>query len=159
MKYSLGISNFLEEISAAAAAKSLQSCLTLCDPIDGQPTRLRRPWDSPGKNTGAGCHFLLQCMKVKSKSKVTQSCLTLSDPMDCSLPGSSVHGIFHARILELGTEISSLSHSIVFLYFFALITEEGFLISPCYSLKLCIQMGISFLFSFAFHVSSFLSYL
>ena len=159
MKYSLGISNFLEEISAAAAAKSLQSCLTLCDPIDGQPTRLRRPWDSPGKNTGVGCHFLLQYMKVKSKSEVTQSCLTLSDPMDCSLPGSSVHGIFQARILELCKEISSLSHSIVFLYFFALITEEGFLISPCYSLKLCIQMGISFLFSFAFCFSSFHSYL
>ena len=114
-----------------------------------QPHRLLCPWDSPGKNTGAGCHFLLQCMKVKSKSKVTQSCLTLSDPMDCSLPGSSVHGIFHARILELCNEISSLSHSIVFLYFFALITEEGFLTSPCYSLELCIQMGISFLSSFA----------
>ena len=83
--------------SAAAAAKSLQSCPTLCDPI-----RLPRPWDSPGKNTGVGCHFLLQCMKVKSQSKVAQSCLTLSDPMDCSLPGSSVHGIFQARVLEWG---------------------------------------------------------
>jgi len=58
------------------------------------------PWDSPGKNTGVGCHFLLQCMKVKSESEVAQSCPTLSDPMDCSLPGSSVHGIFHARVLE-----------------------------------------------------------
>ena len=58
-----------------------------------QPTRLPRPWDSPGKNTGVGCHFLLQCMKVKSESEVAQSCLTLSDPMDCSLPGFSVHGI------------------------------------------------------------------
>ena len=57
-----------------------------------QPTRLPRPWDSPGKNTGVGCHFLLQCIKVKSESEVAQSCLTLSDPMDCSLPGSSVHG-------------------------------------------------------------------
>ena len=56
--------------------------------------RLPRPWDSPGKNTGVGFHFLLQCMKVKSESEVAQSCLTLSDPMDCSLPGSSVHGIF-----------------------------------------------------------------
>ena len=56
------------------------------------------PWDSPGKNTGVGCHFLLQCMKVKSESEVTQSCPTLSDPMDCSLPGSSVHGIFQARV-------------------------------------------------------------
>ena len=58
------------------------------------------PRDSPGKNTGVGCHFLLQCMKVKSESEVTQSCLTLSDPMDCSLPGSSVHGIFQGRVLE-----------------------------------------------------------
>ena len=57
-----------------------------------QPTGLPRPWDSPGKNTGVGCHFLPQCMKVKSKSEVAQSCLTLSDPMDCSLPGSSIHG-------------------------------------------------------------------
>ena len=65
-----------------------------------QPTRLRPPWDSPGKNTGVGCHFLLQCMKVKSESEVTQSCPTLCDPMDCSLPGSSVHGIFQARVLE-----------------------------------------------------------
>ena len=67
-----------------------------------QPTRLPHPWDSPGKNTGVGCHFLLQCMKVKSESQVAQSCLTLSDPMDCSLPGSSIHGIFQARVLEWG---------------------------------------------------------
>ena len=67
-----------------------------------QPTRLPRPWDSPGKNTGVSCHVLLQCMKVKSESEVTQSCLTLSNPMDCSLPGSSVHGIFQARVLEWG---------------------------------------------------------
>jgi len=65
-----------------------------------QPTRLCRPWDSPGKNTGGGCHFLLQCMKVKSESEVAQLCLTLRDPMDCSLPGSSTHGIFQARVLE-----------------------------------------------------------
>ena len=65
-----------------------------------QPTRLRRPWDSPGKNTGVGCHFLLQSMKVKSESEVAQSCPTLRDPLDCSLPGSSVHGIFQARVLE-----------------------------------------------------------
>ena len=65
-----------------------------------QPTRLPGPWDSPGKNTGVGCHFLLQCMKVKSESEVTQSCLTPSDPVDCSLPGSSIHGIFQARVLE-----------------------------------------------------------
>ena len=67
-----------------------------------QPMRLPCPWDSPGKNTGVGCHFLLQCMKVKSESKFTQSCPTLSDPMDCSPPGSSIHGIFQARVLEWG---------------------------------------------------------
>ena len=87
---------------AAAAAKSLQSCPTLCDPNRRQPTRLPRPLDSPGKNTGVGCHFLLQCMKVKSGSEVAQSCPTLGNPMDCSLPGSSVHGIFQARVLEWG---------------------------------------------------------
>ena len=77
----------------AATAESLQACPTLCDP---------HPWDSPGKNTGVGCHFLLQRIKVKSESEVAQSCLTLRDPMDCSLPGSSVHGIFQARVLEWG---------------------------------------------------------
>ena len=73
-----------------AAAKSLHLCPTL-RPHRQQPTRLPHPWDSPGKNTGVGYHFLLQCMKVKSESEVAQLCLTLS--MDCSLPGSSVHGI------------------------------------------------------------------
>ena len=67
-----------------------------------QPPRLPHPWGSPGKNTGEGCHFLLQCMKVKSESEVAQSCPTLSDPMDCSLPGSSAHGIFQARVPEWG---------------------------------------------------------
>ena len=71
-------------------------------PCRWQPTRLPRPWDSPGKNTGVGCHFLLQCMKVKSESEVAQSCPTLSDPMDCSPPVSSFHGIFQARVLEWG---------------------------------------------------------
>ena len=86
--------------AAATAGKSLRSCPTLCDPIDGrQPTRLPHPWDSPGKNTGVGCHFLLQCMKVKSESEVAQSCPTISDPVDCSLPGSSIYGIFQARVL------------------------------------------------------------
>ena len=65
-----------------------------------QPTRLPRPWDSPGKNAGVGCHFLLQCMKVKSESEVAQSCPTLPDPVDFNLPGFSVHGIFQARVLE-----------------------------------------------------------
>ena len=65
-----------------------------------QPTRLPHPWDSPGKNTGVGCHFLLQWMKVKSESEVAQSCPTLSNPMDCSPPDFSIHGIFQARLLE-----------------------------------------------------------
>ena len=65
-----------------------------------QPTKLPRPWDSPGKNTAVGCHFLLQCMKMKSE--VAQSCPTLNNPMDCSPPGSSIHGIFQARVLEWG---------------------------------------------------------
>ena len=65
-----------------------------------QPTRLHRPWDSPGENTEVGCHFLLQGMKVKTESEVAQLCLPLSDPMDCSLPGSSTHGICQARVLE-----------------------------------------------------------
>ena len=85
----------------ATATKSLQLCLTL-RPHRRQPTRLPCPWDSLGKNTAVGCHFLLQCLKVKSESEVAQSCPTFSDPMDCSLPGSSVHGIFQARVLEWG---------------------------------------------------------
>ena len=103
---------FVDDIHTA---KSFQSCPTLCDPIDGSPPgsgipgefgipkfENPRPWDSPGKNTGVGCHFLLQCMKVKSEREVAQSCPTLSDPMDYSLPGSSIHGIFQAGILEWG---------------------------------------------------------
>ena len=78
------------------------SCVRLCATHRRQPTRLRCPWGSPGKNTGVGCHFLLQCMKVKSESEVSQSCPTLSKPMDCSPLGSSAHGIFQARVLEWG---------------------------------------------------------
>ena len=78
------------------------SHVRLCDPIDSSPPGSPRLWDSPGKNTGVGCHFLLQCMKVKSESEVAQACPTLSDPTDCSLPGSSIHGIFQARVLEWG---------------------------------------------------------
>ena len=89
----------IDTAAAAAAATLLQSCPTL-RPHRQQPTRLPHPWDSPGKNTGVGCHFLLQCMKVKSESEVAQSCPTLSDPMDQSLPGSSIRGTFQARVLE-----------------------------------------------------------
>ena len=83
-------------------AKSLQSCPTLCDPIDGSPPGSPVPGILQGKNTGVGCHFLRRCMKVKRESEVTQSGPTLSDPMDCSLPGSSTQGIFQARVLEWG---------------------------------------------------------
>ena len=87
----------------AAAAKSLQECPTLCDPIDGSPPCSPVPGIlPPGKNTGVCCHFLFQCMKLKSENGVTQLCPTLSDPMDFSPPGSSIHGIFQARVLEWG---------------------------------------------------------
>ena len=94
--------SFAAAAAATAATKSLQSCPTLCDPTDGSPPGSPRPWDYPGKNTGVGCHFLLQCMKVKSESEIAQLYPTRSDPMDCSLPGSSIHGIFQARVLEWG---------------------------------------------------------
>ena len=89
---------FCNHAAAAAAVTSVVS--DSVRPHRQQPTRLPCPWDTPGKNTGVGCHFLLQCMKVKSESEVAQSCPTLHDPMDCSLPGSSIHGIFQARVLE-----------------------------------------------------------
>ena len=91
--------NYLDEISVYVSEKIVSNSVR---PQRWQPTRLPCPWDSPGKNTGVGCHFLLQCMKVKSESEVTQSCPTPSDPMYCSLLGSSVHGIFQARVLEWG---------------------------------------------------------
>ena len=94
-----------------------------------QPTRLPRPWDSPGKNTGVGCHFLLQCMKVKSESEVAQSCLTLCNPMDCSLPGSSVHGIFQARVLEWGAITLTLTLR------WCRDTQMNFLTDPVYCLN------------------------
>ena len=83
----------------AAAASVVSDSV---QPHRQQLTRLLCPWDSPGKNTGVGCHFLLQCMIVKSESEVAQPCPTLSDPMDCSLLGSFIHGIFQARVLEWG---------------------------------------------------------
>ena len=101
------------------AAKLLQSCPTLCDPMDCSPPGSPRPWDSPGKNTGVGCHFLLQCMKVKSESEVAQSCPTLRNPMDCSPPGSSIHGIFQARVLEWGA-IAFSGESLIYTYIFNL---------------------------------------
>ena len=96
---------FLPSKIYAAAAKSLQSCPTLCNPIDGSPPGSSVPGILQTRTLEwewQPCHFLLQCMKVKSETEVTQSCLTLCDPKDCSLPGSSVHGIFQARVLEWG---------------------------------------------------------
>ena len=89
----------LKRLSSSSSSSASHDCVRL---HRRQPTRLPRPWYSPGKNTGMGWHFLLQCMKAKSESEVTQSCPTCSNPMDCSLPGSSVHGIFQARVLEWG---------------------------------------------------------
>ena len=86
-----------------------------------QPTRLPHPWDSPGKNTGVGCHFLLQCMKGKSESEVAQSCPTLRDPMVCSLPGSSVHGICQARVLEWGAIAFSKKYSSLSIRFLTIV--------------------------------------
>ena len=101
-----------------------------------QPTSLPHPWDSPGKNTGVGCHFLLQCMKVQNESQVTQSCLTLSDPIDCSLPGPSIHGIFQTRVPEWGAtafsngglitqNTNSYSKSCIFIITAILLTQKG----------------------------------
>jgi len=86
-------------LSSSGAAAAAKSCPTLCDPIDGSPPGSPIPGILQAR---VGCHFLLQCMKVKSESEVAQSRLTLPDPMDCSLPGSSIHGIFQARVLEWG---------------------------------------------------------
>ena len=105
MKYSLGISNFLEEFSAAAAAKSLQSCPTLCDPIDGSPPGFPVPGSLQARTlewVAISLFSFLSGMKVKSDSEVAQLCLTLSDPMYCSPPGSPVHGTLQARVLEWG---------------------------------------------------------
>ena len=108
-----------------------------------QPTRLPRPWDSPGKNTGVGCHFLLQCRKVKSESEVAQSCPTPSDAMDCSLPGSSIHRTLQARVLEWGAIAFSKLKSIIspycnLMFFFCSGSHPGFykILSFCISLAL-----------------------
>ena len=160
----LGISNFLEEISAAAA-KSLQSCPTLCDPINGSPPGS----PVPGILQARTLEWVAISSPMHESEKWKWSRSVLSESL-------RPHGLYVAYQappsmrfsrqeywsgvpLPSLEEISSLSHCIVFLYFFALISEEGFLISPCYSLELCIQMGISFLFCFAFHFSSFHSYL
>ena len=92
------------------------SRVRLCATPEMAATRLPRPWDSPGKNTAVGYHFLLQCIKVKSESEVAQLCPTPSDPMNCSLPGSSIHGIFQARVLEWGGITFSVRSASIFNY-------------------------------------------
>ena len=103
----------------------LLSCFSrvrLCATLQTEANRLPCPWDSPGKNTGVGCHFLRQCMKVKSESEVAQSCPTLRDPMDNSLPGSSSHAIFQARVLEYLALKRKRNHS--YNYFFPVILKK-----------------------------------
>ena len=149
------------------------SRVRLCATHRRQPTRLPRPWDSPGKNTGVGCHFLLQCVKVKSESEVAQSCPTLSNPMDCSPPGSSVHGIFQAKdyflikplfkdlcfgefpwspCLEQHSHLHAspyrchhLTQFYTFLYAFALLCEDWMscLLPHFQYLKCCLRLGLS----------------
>ena len=115
-----------------------------------QPTRLPSPWDSPGKNTGVGCHFLLQCMKVKSESEVAQSCPTLSNTMDCSLPASSIHEIVQARVLEWVAIAFSANCANLHLFFCSIYKKDVLLthstISPqkkCHTLNNLLHMFVS----------------
>ena len=113
-----------------------------------QPTRLPHPWDSPGKNTGVGCHFLLQCVKVKSESQVARLCPTLRDPMDCSPPGSSAHGIFQARVLEWGAIAFSVAFSTKMQFspsLFLSILKQGSQTQPKLSAVLLNASGIQIL--------------
>ena len=132
---SMFFSTMVHHAAAAAAVASVVS--DSARPHTRQATRLLCPWDSSGKNTGVGCHFLLQCMKVKSEREAAQSCPTLSDPMDCSPPGSSIHGILQARVLEWGaiafsdglswdTEYSSLCYAVVSCCLFVLYVKGCF---------------------------------
>ena len=113
--------------------------------------QLPRPWDSPGKNTGVGCHFLLQCMKVKSQSEVAQSNPTLRDPMDCSLPGFSAHGIFQARVLEW----VAIAFSELFLIFIVIFPSMViflflFLLISCLDESCCLQWFTYFIIHFSY---------
>ena len=165
MKCSFGISNFLEKISAAAtAAKSLQSCPTLCDPRDSSLPGSAIPGILQARTLEWVAISFSNAWKWKVKGKLLSRVWLLATPWTAAHQTSPSMGFSRQEYwsgvpLPSPEEIASLSHSVVFLYFFALITEEGFLISPCYSFELCIQMLISFLFSFAFHFSSFHSYL
>ena len=164
MKCSFGISDFLEEISGAAAAKSLQSCPTLCDPIDGSPPGSPIPGILQARTLEWVAISFSNAWKRKVKGKSLSRVRLLATPWTTAYQaplsmGFSRQEYWSGVPLPSAEEISSLSHSVVFLYFFALIAEEGFLISFCHSLELCIQMFISFLFSFAFRFFSFHSYL
>ena len=110
-----------------------------------QPTRLPHPWGSPGKNTGVGCHFLLQCITVKSESEVAQLCPTLSDPMDCSLPGSSIHGIVQARVLEWGA--IAFSDIYTHTYIYTSIYTYTYICINTYSIYIYIYVYIFFRYS------------
>ena len=145
-----------------AAAKLLQSCLTLCDPIDGSPPGFPIPGILQGRTLEWIAISFSNAWKWKVKVKLLSRVWLLATPWTAVYQAPPSMGVSRQEYwsglpLTSPEETSSLSNSIVFLYFFALITEEGFFISPCYSLELCIQMAISFLFSFAFHFSSFLS--
>ena len=105
-----------------------------------QPIRLPRLWDSLGKNTGVGCHCLLQCLKVKSESEVAQSCLTLHNPMDCSLPGPSVHGIFQAGVLEWGAMVFSVCIFCMFHSWFSRSPTKGHL--DCFQVLTVMNEGV-----------------
>ena len=163
MNCSLGISNFLEEI-AAAVAKSLQLCPTLCDPRDGSPSGSPVPRILQARTREWVAISFSNAWKWKVKLKPLSRVRLLATPWTAAYQAPPSMGFARQEYwsglpLPSLEEISSLSHSVVFLYFFALNAEQGFLISPCYSLELCIQMLISFLFSFAFHFSYFHSYL
>ena len=162
MKCSLGISNFLEEISAAA--KSLQSCSTLCDPIDSSPPGSPVSGILQARTLEWVAISFSNAWKWKVKVKLLSRVRLFVTPWTAAYQAPPSMGFSRQEYwsgvpLPSPEKLSSLSHSIVFLYFFALISEEGFLISPCYSLELCIKMDLSFLFSFAIIFSSFLSYL
>ena len=159
MKCSLDISNFLEEISAATAAKLLQSCPTLCDPIDGSPLGSPVPGILQARTLEWVAISFTKAWTWKVKVKSLSRVWLFATPWTVACQAPPSMGVSRQEYWSGLPLPSPNSRSIVFLYFFALITEEGFLISPCYSLELCIQMGISFLFSFAFHFSSFHSYL
>ena len=161
MKCSLGISNFLEEISAA---KSLQLCPTLCDPIDSSPPGSPVSGILQARTLEWVAISFSNAWKWKVKVKLLSHVRSSATPWTAAFQAPPSMGFSRQEYwsgvpLPSPEEISSLSHSIVSLYFFALIAEEDFLVSPCYSLELCIQISISFLFFLAFSFSSFLSYL